>query len=108
MGSIGSPPRTDTYLDCIGFPMAVAKLRPLVQSFISNIASLAHRLYGSSAPLKNRWLSSWPMLDTMCGWATAEATLIQGTTRHWSLVHLIGAKTSGLGSTLTRVDFWTS
>ena len=29
-------------------------------------------------PLKNLWLSFWRTLATMCGWATAEGTLIQG------------------------------
>merc|ERR1719239_324066 len=97
-----------TYLDCIEFLMAGAKLRPLVQWFISNTASLAHLLFGSLALLKSHWLSSWRTQATTCGWATAEETLIQGTTQHWSLAPLTVAKTSGLASTLTRVDFWTS
>merc|ERR1711971_367087 len=108
MGSTGSPLTMATYLDCIEFPMAEAKPRPLVQWFISNTASLAHPLYGSLALLKNLWLFCWQTLATMCGWATVGATLIQGTTQHWSLAHLTGAKTSGLALILMRVDFWMS
>ena len=125
-------PRPVVYLQhCLTCSSAIwvfGKLKSSSENSIAITIIISSSIIVHQALLKSLWLTSWLTLATMCGWETVGGTLIRGehlslsltssslssssqikgTTRHWSLAPLTDARTSGLESILTKVDFWMS